>query len=95
MHHSSQFPSLNDQRRILTMETPIGVDVKAELGAPPPDAAPQPAPVNPTMLAPSAKSFELMRQLEALAHEVAVVSRRYSSDQCLKVQEGPNFSAGP
>ena len=93
MHHSSQFPSLNDQRRILTMETPIGVDVKAELGAPPPDAAPQPAPVNPTMLAPSAKSFELMRQLEALAHEVAVVSRRDSSDQYIKVQEGSN-SAG-
>jgi hypothetical protein len=83
---SSQFPSLNDERRISTMEA---------LGAPPPDAAAQPAPVNPTMLAPSAKSFELMRQLEALAHEVAVVSRRYSSDQCLKVQEGPNFSAGP
>jgi hypothetical protein len=92
---SSQFLSLNDERRISTMEAPIGVDVKAELGAPPPDAAAQPAPVNPTMLAPSAKSFELMRQLEALAHEVAVVSRRYSSDQCLKVQEGPNFSAGP
>ena len=92
---SSQFPSLNDQRRISTMETPIGVDVKAELGVPPPDAAPQPAPVNPTMLAPSAKSFELLRQLEALAHEVAVVSRRYSSDQCIKVPEGPNFSAGP
>jgi hypothetical protein len=59
-----------------------------------PDAALQPAPVNPTTLAPSAKSFELMRQLEALAHEVAVVSRRDSSDQCIKVQEGSNFSAG-
>jgi hypothetical protein len=45
------------------------------------------------MLAPSAKSFELMRQLEALAHEVAVVSRRDSSDQYIKVQEGSN-SAG-
>ena len=76
---SSQFPSLNDERRISTMEA---------LGAPPPDAAAQPAPVNPTMLAPSAKSFELMRQLEALSHEVAVVSRR-----CIKVQEGSN-SAG-
>src|SRR4029453_4761761 len=42
----------------------------------------------------SAKSFELMRQLEALAHEVAVVSRRDSSDQRIKVQEGANLSAG-
>ena len=89
----SQSPSLNDQRRISTTEPPIGVDVKAELSAPPPDAAPQPAPVDPTTLVPSAKSFELLRQLEALAHEVAVVSRRDSSDQCIKVQEGSN-SAG-
>jgi len=75
VHPSSDFsqsPSLNDQRRISTTEPPIGVDVKAELSAPPPDAAPQPAPVDPTTLVPSAKSFELMRQLEALAHEVAV-----------------------
>jgi hypothetical protein len=91
---SSQTPSLNDQRRISTTEPPIGVDVKAELSAPPPDAAPQPAPVDPTTLVPSAKSFELMRQLEALAHEVAVVSRRDSSDQCIKVQDGSNISAG-
>jgi hypothetical protein len=91
---SSQSPSPNDQRRISTTEPPIGVDVKAELSAPPPDAAPQPAPVNLTTLAPSVKSFELMRQLEALAHEVAVVSRRDSSDQCIEVQEGSNFSAG-
>ena len=90
----SQTPSLNDQRRISTREPPIGVAVKAELSAPPPDAAPQPAPVDPTSLVPSAKSFELMRQLEALAHEVAVVSRRDSSDQCIKVQEGSNLSAG-
>jgi lipoprotein-anchoring transpeptidase ErfK/SrfK len=89
----SQSPSLNDQRRISTTEPPIGVDVKVELSAPPPDAAPQPAPVNPTTLVPSAKSFELMRQLEALSHEVAIVSRRDSSDQCIKVQEGSN-SAG-
>ena len=89
----SQSPSLNDQRRISTTEPPIGVDVKAELSAPPTDAAPQPAPVDPTTLVPSAKSFELLRQLEALAHEVAVVSRRDSSDQCIKVQEGSN-SAG-
>ena len=89
----SQSPSLNDQRRISTTEPPIGVDVKAELSAPPPEAAPQPAPVDPTTLVPSAKSFELLRQLEALAHEVAVASRRDSSDQCIKVQEGSN-SAG-
>ena len=89
----SQSPSLNDQRRISTTEPPIGVDVKAELSAPPPEAAPQPAPVDPTTLVPSAKSFELLRQLEALAHEVAVASRRNSSDQCIKVQEGSN-SAG-
>jgi len=90
----SQTPSLNDQRRISTREPPIGVAVKAELSPPPPEAAPQPAPVDPTSLVPSAKSFELMRQLEALAHEVAVVSRRDSSDQCIKVQEGSNLSAG-
>jgi lipoprotein-anchoring transpeptidase ErfK/SrfK len=89
----SQSPSLNDQRGISTTEPPIGVDVKAELSAPPPEAAPQPAPVDPTTLVPSAKSFELLRQLEALAHEVAVASRRDSSDQCIKVQEGSN-SAG-
>jgi hypothetical protein len=88
----SQCPSLNDQRRISTTEPPIGVDVKVELSAPPPDAAPQRAPVDPTTLVPSAKSFELMRQLEALAHEVAVVSRRDSSDQC--IQDGSNLSAG-
>jgi hypothetical protein len=90
----SQSPSLNDQRRISTTEPPIGIDVKVELSAPPPDAASQPAPVDPTILVPSAKSFELMRQLEALAHEVAVVSRRDSSDQCIKVQDGSNLSAG-
>lgn len=91
---SSQSPSVNEQRRVSTTEPPIGVDVKAELSAPPPDAAPQPAPVM-TTRAPSAKSFELMRQIEALAHEVAVASRRDSSDQCIKVQEGCNLSAGP
>jgi hypothetical protein len=89
----SQSPSLNDQRRISTTEPPIGVDVEAELSAPPPDAALQPTPVDPTTLVPSAKSFELMRQLEALAHEVAVVSRRDSSDRCIKVQDGSNLSA--
>ena len=91
----SQSPSLNDQRGISTTEPPIVVDFNSELSAPPPDAAPQPAPVDPTKLVPSAKSFELLRQLEALAHEVAAVSNGYSSDQCIKVQEGPNFPAGP
>lgn len=92
---SSQSPSVNEQRRVSTTERPIGVDVKAELSTPPADAAPQPAPVNSTTLAPSAKSFELMRQVEALAHDVAVVSRRDSSDQCIKLQEGSNLSVGP
>jgi hypothetical protein len=92
---SSQSSSLNDQRGISTTEPPIGVDVKAELSAPPPDEAPQPPPVNPTTLVPSAKTFEFLRQVEALAHEVALVGRRDPSDQCIKVQEGPNFSTGP
>src|SRR5262245_26778207 len=35
-----------------------------------------------------------MRQLEALAHEIALVSRDDSSNRCIKVQEGSNFSAG-
>jgi hypothetical protein len=35
-----------------------------------------------------------MRQIEALAHEVAVASRRDSSDQCIKVRKGSNLSAG-
>ena len=66
----------------------------AELNAPSPYAAPEPAPVNQTTLVPSAKTFELMRQLEALAHEVAFVSRGDSSKQCNKVHEASNFSAG-
>jgi hypothetical protein len=90
---SSQSPSPNDQRRISTTEPAIGVD-PAELSAPSVDAAPQLVPVNPTTLVPSAKSFELMRELEALAHEVAAVSRGVSSDQCIKAQEGTNLSAG-
>jgi hypothetical protein len=89
---ASQSPSPNDLR-ISTTERAVGVD-PAELSAPSPDAALQSAPVNPTTLVPSAKTFELMRQLEALANEVAVASREDSSDQCLKVQEGSNFSAG-
>ena len=78
---SSQSSSLNDQRRISTT------------GAPPPEEAPQPAPVNPTTLVPSAKTFEFLRQVEALAHEVALVGRGDLSDQCIKVQEGPNRAA--
>ena len=84
---SSQSSSLNDQRRISTTEPPIGVDVKAELSAPSPDDAPQPPPVNPTTLVPSAKTFEFLRQVAALAHEVALVGRGDSSDHCVKVQE--------
>jgi hypothetical protein len=90
---SSQSPSPSDQRRISTTQPAIGVD-PAALSAPSPDAAPQLAPVIPTTLVPSTKTFELMRQLEALAHEVAVVSRGDSSDQCIKVKEGSNFRAG-
>src|SRR5262245_17667274 len=88
-----QSPSPNDQRRFSATELAIGVN-PAELNAPWPDAAPQPTPVNQTALAPSAKTLELMRQLEALAHEIALVSRVDSSNQCIKVQEGSNFSAG-
>src|SRR6476646_1091140 len=90
---SSQSPSPNDQRRIWTTEPAIGVDV-AELGASLPDATPQPAPVNPTTLVPSAKTFEFLRQLETLAHEVAVVGRGNSSDRCINAQKGSNFSPG-
>lgn len=90
---SSQSPSPNDQRRFSTAERIIRLN-PGDLSAPSPDAAPQPAPVHPTTLVPSEKSLELMRQLETLAHEVAVVSRRDSSDQSIKVQDGSNLSAG-
>src|SRR4029453_12796874 len=90
----SQSPSLNDQRRIATTELAIGVK-PAELSAPKPDAAPQPTPVNQITLVPCAKSFEFMRQLEALANEVALVSRGHSSNQGIEVQEGSKLSAGP
>src|SRR5215467_12501771 len=90
---SSQSPSPDDQRRFSTAERIIRLN-PGDLSAPSPDAEPQPAPVHPTTLVPSAESFELMRQLEALAHEVAVVSRRDSSDQGIKVQDGSNLSAG-
>ena len=88
---SSQSPSPDDQRRFSTAERIIRLN-PGDLSAPSPDAEPQPAPVHPTTLVPSAESFELMRQLEALAHEV--VSRRDSSDQGIKVQDGSNLSAG-
>jgi len=90
---SFQSPSPNDQRRFSATELVIGVN-PARLNAPSPNAAPQPASVNQTTLVPSAKTFELMRQLEALAHEVAFVSRGDASNQCIKVHEGSNFSAG-
>src|SRR5262245_8616889 len=90
---SFQSPSPNDQRRFSTTELAIAVD-PAETNAPSPDAAPQPAAVNQTTLEPSAKTLELMRQLEALAHEITLVSRGDSSNQCIEVQEGSNFSAG-
>src|SRR5262249_18905840 len=90
---SSQSPSSDDQRRFSTAERIIRLK-PGDLSAPSPDAEPQPAPVHPTTLVPSAESFELMRQLEALAHEVAVVSRRDSSDQGIKVQDGSNLPAG-
>jgi len=89
---SSQSPSPNDQRRFSTAERIIRLN-PGDLSAPSPDAAPQLAPVDPTTPVPSAESFELMRQLEGLAHEVAVVSRRDSSDQGIKVQDGSNLSA--
>src|SRR5215471_8636399 len=88
-----QSPSLNDQRRTSTTELAIGVN-PAGLSAPSPDAAPQPTPVNQTTLVPSAKTFDLLEQLEALAHQVALVNRGDSSDQRIKVQEVSNFSVG-
>jgi lipoprotein-anchoring transpeptidase ErfK/SrfK len=88
-----QSPSLNDQRRISTTELAIGFN-PAGLSAPSPDAAPQPAPVNQTTLVPSAKTFELIRQLEALAQQVALVSGGESSNQRIEVQEVSSFSAG-
>jgi hypothetical protein len=90
---SFQSPSPNDQRRFSATELAIGVN-PAELNAPWPDATLQPTPVNQTTPVPSAKTLELMRQLEVLAHEIALVSRGDSSNQCIKVQEGSNFSAG-
>ncbi len=73
-------------------DPPAGVDVTAELTAPPPDAA-QRAPVARTAPVPSAKSVELMNHLDALARDFSAVSR--SSDRCIEtVQEGSGISAG-
>jgi hypothetical protein len=63
------------------------------------NTAPQPAPITQTASAPAAAatSHELMRQLEALARDFAVVqqSERDSSDQSMGMaQEGSDFSAG-
>ncbi len=81
---SSLSPHLNDP--------PAGVDLTAELTAPPPDAA-QRAPVAQTAPVPSAKSVELMKHLDALARDFSVVSR--SSDRCIEtIQEGFGISAG-
>jgi hypothetical protein len=90
-----------DSRHISTTKSPGDIDVATKQSGPTPagqvsapDAGPQRAPVSQTAPAPSAKSFELMRQLEALACDVAAVSGRDSSDQRVGVQEGSNFSAG-
>ena len=88
-----QSPSLKNHRRISTTELTIGVN-PAGISAPSPDAAPQPAPVNQTTLVPSAKAFDLLEALEALAHQAAFVSRGDSSNQRIKVREVSNFSVG-
>ena len=41
-------PALNSDRLVSMTEPPIGVDIAAELTAPPPDAGPQPAAVAPS-----------------------------------------------
>jgi hypothetical protein len=83
---SSQIPPLNDPR--------VGVDVTAELTAPPPDPARQRAPVAQSASVPSAKSFELIDQLDALARDFAI-SKRGSSNQCIETsEEVSSISAG-
>ena len=82
-------PARNSDRLVSMTEPPIGVDIAAELTAPPPDAGPQPAAV--------ATSPKLIKHLEALARDFAVRQNgvRDSSDQCIEtVQEGSSFSAG-
>ena len=76
----------NSDRLVSMTEPPIGVDIAAELAAPPPDAGPQPAAV--------ATSPKLFKQLEALAGDFAVRQNgvRNSSDQYIEtVQEGSSF----
>jgi hypothetical protein len=87
-----QSPSPNDQRRFSTRQLTLGVN-PAKLNAASPDAAPQPARVNQTTPVSSAKTLDLMRQLDALAHEVALVSRGESSNQYIEVQERSNISS--
>ena len=84
---SSQSPPLNDPR--------VGVDVTAELTAPPPDPAWQPAPVAQSASVPSAKSFELINHLDALARDFAATSKRDSSNQRIETsEEASSISAG-
>jgi hypothetical protein len=84
---------------VSTTEAPRHIDVTAEETCPAPampasDEAPQRAPAIQTAQAPSATTFELMGQLEALAHDLAV-RERASSDQCTgNVHERSDFSAG-
>jgi hypothetical protein len=91
---SFQSPYPNDQRRFSTTELIIGVN-PAKLDPPSADAASQPASVNRIRPVPSAKALVLIRQLEALAHEVALVSSGDSPNKHIKVQEGSNFSDEP
>jgi hypothetical protein len=82
-------PARNSDRLVSMTEPPIGVDIAAELTAPPPDAGPQPAAV--------ATSSKFIKQLEALARDFAVRQNgvRDSSDQGIATaQEGSSFSAG-
>ena len=95
-----------DRRRVSTTKSLPDVAVAAKQTGPAPagqwsahNTAPQPAPVTQTASAPAAAatSPELMRQLEALARDFAVVqqSERDSSDQSMGMaQEGSDFSAG-
>jgi hypothetical protein len=84
---SSQSPPLNDPR--------VGVDVTAELTAPPPDPAWQPAPLAQSASVPSAKSFELINHLDALARDFAATSKRDPSNQRIETsEEASSISAG-
>ena len=84
-----QSPSPNDQPCFSTRHLTIG----AKLNASSSEAASQSAPFNQSTPVPSAKTLDLMRQLDALAHEVALLSRGDSSSQYIEVQKGFNFSA--